>query len=270
MLLVRNPFILLLILLWSCNSSDNRKGTPEDSAYQISAAQVDSSREQMDELKMRLQGLNKRHAENAFVWSGLEQRVDVELGSDQRAIDDYVEQLEQLFADYRYRIAQLESELAQSRNQTGHHQKVSGKWYINWLESQADIERLIGHLENLEALICKKEMQIDQLHSELNRVYFAFGTVEELARNGVVDTRKSIWGKTVAVDLRNDLNTDYFATADKRYLTEIPVLSQRAELLSRHPENSFQFRGDGWVEAIEIIDPERFWKQTDYLAIEVE
>ena len=266
---LRNVLFLLIALPWACNTP-NSEEIDNERAYQIASAELDSNRVGLEELKWRLHKLKDRHAGNAFVWGHQEgDSISESLGYPD-VIDDNVAQLEQLLADYRYRIAALENELEQSNDQTRDRQKVAERWYQNWIEAERDIALLITHLDKLEDLICQKEVQIDLLNDELNRVYFAFGTVDELARNGVVDTRKTIWGKKKVSDLSDDLNTDYFAVADKRNLKEIPILSGKAELLSNHPKDSFRFRGENRVDAIEIIDPERFWKQTDYLAIQVE
>jgi hypothetical protein len=58
---------------------------------------------------------------------------------------------------------------------------------------------------------------------------------------------------------------------DKRKVTSIPLKCKKAELISGHPENSYEFVGtDKRIDSLSIRNPEVFWKNSRHLIILVE
>ncbi|NNE55585.1 MAG: hypothetical protein HKN32_06165 [Flavobacteriales bacterium] len=134
------------------------------------------------------------------------------------------------------------------------------------LHELAEKDIQIANLEQVQNdLLCTMKL----LNDSINEVYFAFGTFKELKENQVVERDGGLFGFLGAKALKDDFNTDYFYAADLRYLQEIPLRVEKAELVTNHPTDSYVMIGDEGVEKIKITNPEAFWSQSRYLAIEV-
>lgn len=257
------------LLVLSCNRAPEH--AVQVDSDENATANVELLLHELGELKSRLARLQQNHTLPLQTDTLLDLEI---IGSSAHSAllnkGNFLENLEQLLGEYRYREAQL-ANLLRSEQRAAQRSRQRVEWWKNELETaQRDIDRLVFHLGELESEICERDAEITKLEDELNRVYFAFGSVKELEQNGVVNAQKSLWGKPRAVALKSDFNKAYFSEADLRTLREIPVLSSRAEVLSLHPADSFRLRGEDGVEAIEIIDPDRFWQHSNYLAVWVE
>ena len=100
--------------------------------------------------------------------------------------------------------------------------------------------------------------------SELNRVYYAFGTSKELRENKIIEKR----GRNL---LKGDFNKEYFTEVDMRDITELEIGSKKADVLTTHPNGSYSIDKDsnGYL-TLKILDTQLFWNTSKYLVIEVE
>jgi len=95
----------------------------------------------------------------------------------------------------------------------------------------------------------------------LNTAYYIIGTDKELSKNGVIGKGDRILG---------DFNKNLFTKVDIRNVTEIPILSKKARVLSNHPTTSYKLTGDKKIiQALEITDYKAFWSNVKYLVIMV-
>jgi hypothetical protein len=95
----------------------------------------------------------------------------------------------------------------------------------------------------------------------LNTAYYIIGTSKELSKNGVIGKGDRILG---------DFNKSLFTKIDIRNVTEIPILSKKAKVLSNHPTTSYKLTGDKKIiQALEITDYKAFWSNVKYLVIMV-
>lgn len=262
--------LLIGVIINSCNQSAHK---PEFEAKTETgnAEKIELQLRELGALRNRLARLQETHANSTFEDSitDLEFRGNAALRTKLSAGNE-MESLEHLLGEYRYREAQFLDMLRDEQLYVQQAASTAERWKKELRAAQRDIDRLVDHLYLLEKEICDREAEIAALEDSLNKVYFAFGSASELEENGVVSTQKSLWGKQRSAVLRPDFNKDYFSVADRRSLQEIPILSDKAALLSHHPADSFRWREDNGVEAIEILDPQRFWEHSTYLAVWVE
>lgn len=262
--------LLTGILIASCSQSP-QKPKLELKTAEGNAEKIELQLQELSALRNRLARLQETHVYSTFADSlndlefrgNAAHRTKLNFGNE-------VESLEHLLGEYRYREARLLDLLREEKLHVQQVKMANERWKQELQSAQRDIDRLVDHLYLLEKEICAREAEIAALEDALNKVYFVFGSTTELEQNGVVNTRKSFWGKPRSVALKVDFNKEYFTEADRRSLRQIPIFSDKAELLSHHPADSFRWRGENGVEAIEILDPQRFWEHSSYLAVWVE
>lgn len=116
-------------------------------------------------------------------------------------------------------------------------------------------------ISSLQETVFDKDMQLIQKDDQLNKVWFVFGTKKEL-RDQDIYTRNGL--------LEEGFNKDYFLEEDARTLTEIPLYSKKAKLLTNHPVSSYQFERVNDNVVLRITDTKKFWEISRYLVIQVE
>ena len=113
------------------------------------------------------------------------------------------------------------------------------------------------------------EQQSKQLTNEvdnLNTCYYVIGSKKELKARKIIET--GFLRKTKI--LEGDFEMSYFTKADRRTLTDIPLHSNKAQLMTNHPQDSYEIVDHGNVKTLHIINPNRFWEKSNFLVIKVD
>ncbi|MDR0507418.1 MAG: hypothetical protein LBH32_11500 [Dysgonamonadaceae bacterium] len=128
-------------------------------------------------------------------------------------------------------------------------------------ELNTHVTALSKDVEALKTQTDEQKETISQQQLELNTVYYCFGTTSELKEQNIL----------VKKQLGTDFNKDYFIRVkDFNQLTVVPLYAKKGELLSKHPEGSYEFVKDAKGQAeLKILDPKKFWSLTKYLVVVV-
>jgi hypothetical protein len=116
-------------------------------------------------------------------------------------------------------------------------------------------------VQSLKTQTGEQQTTIQQQQTELNTVYYCFGTSKELKDQKILINNQ----------LGTDFDRNYFIRIpDFHTLTLIPLYAKKGKLISKHPEGSYEFTKDmnGKVE-LKILDPKNFWSLTKYLVVQV-
>ncbi len=118
--------------------------------------------------------------------------------------------------------------------------------------------------------LVQKTQVIAKQDTELNKVFFASGTVRELEDNGVLTREGGFLGIGKHAALKNDLNNNYFTELDQRNTLSFPIFSKKAKVITEHPDSSYRFvYQDDQIAYLEIENPNEFWKVSKYAVVEV-
>lgn len=268
---MRNLVIFLFISLsvFACRPANN-VDTPESESillaqyHQSQNGNEDSLWVEWERELRRLLRTHQVYTGHLFVPNDLEKAGPME------SIATQLQALEYLLAEYRLIHGELSADLWDERRRYAQLEKEFDK-------KKGELQVLQNEMENLEQSM--KEMQIavatsqrinDSLVDELNRVYFAYGTVNELHEADVVKIRSGWWSNGARVKMKRNLNTEYFSPADQRQFRELPLFSDNAELLTPHSPGSYEIVNDASGTMLVITDSEKFWEQSRYLAVKVD
>jgi hypothetical protein len=123
------------------------------------------------------------------------------------------------------------------------------------------LDTLTNIVKNQSNQLNDQSQTISGQDAALNTAYYIIGTDKELSKNGVIGKGDRILG---------DFNKNLFTKIDIRNVTEIPILSKKAKVLSNHPTTSYKLTGDKKIiQALEITDYKAFWSNVKYLVIMV-
>lgn len=119
-------------------------------------------------------------------------------------------------------------------------------------------------------LNAKNEMLVSK-ENDLNRAFVAVGKYDELKEKGVIVKEGGFLGLGTTKEIANNLPKNEFNTIDIRSLNSLPIQSKNAELITKHPEGSYQLvkSEEGEIVELAIINPDEFWKTSRYLVVAV-
>lgn len=126
------------------------------------------------------------------------------------------------------------------------------------------------YVELLEAYQEQSQIAAETIR-ELNTVYYAYGTEQELIENGVIVKEGGFIGIGKKTALKGDLNDAYFTKVDLSQKRQIDVMGgAKVRFITDHPSSSYEIVSTGQKHSIKIIDPKTFWKVSKYLVVVVE
>jgi len=277
------PLLFVIMLLPACNrTSDAYKALEQEKDSLLLEEQKKTA-----ELNQMLSVINMiednfeqiKTAENYVTFQVGQQEIAQD--SIGRIVND-IELIRKTLVDNKSQIENLKNQLASSRKASGEMKRLVARLSaqieehvktITSLQEQLalkdiriqELDELVmtlgDSISSLQASVSGKESQLTQKDTQLNKVWFVFGTRKEL-RQQEIFTRNGL--------LVEGFNKDYFLEDDARTLTEIPLYSKKAKLLTNHPVSSYQFEKVNEFQVLHITDPKKFWEISHYLVIEVD
>jgi hypothetical protein len=201
-------------------------------------------------------------------------RENPESGKDQirpaiKALGELLESNKKKMKQLRNTLSDHEDELAQYKTsldiiEENFNQKVElvEELYSTLVDREIAITLLQKQQERLDELVC-------QLEQQANTAWFINGTTKELTESSIIDRKGGIFGIGGVKTLQSNLDTDAFVKVDISDTKEIVLDGQKAEIVSKHPDDSYTINTTGTEESIQILDHEKFWEQSKYLAVVV-
>lgn len=193
----------------------------------------------------------------------------------------------QIEADKK-RIADLERQLSQSKGQLSSIQSMINKLKSSVTDKEKIVNELEGRLGDLsktldserqlsqaeinrrEAQIKEKQTVIEQQTTDMNRVYYVFGTRKELMDKGIIDRKGGLLGigkvSTVQRELESEKFTE-FNLLDTQTIS-FPITKKGFAILSNHIAASYRVEKVNGQNILTVTDPEMFRKQK-FLVIEL-
>ncbi|MDR3341079.1 MAG: hypothetical protein LBT25_13515 [Candidatus Symbiothrix sp.] len=126
-------------------------------------------------------------------------------------------------------------------------------------ELSESVSTLSRNVQDLKGQSDTQQQTISQQQTEINTVFYCFGTSKELKNQKILENG----------NLGANFNRDYFIRVkDFSKLQIVPLYAKKGTLVSKHPEGSYEFTKDanGQVE-LKVLDPKNFWSLTKYLVV---
>jgi chromosome segregation ATPase len=140
------------------------------------------------------------------------------------------------------------------------------KMNINIQQLNQEIASLKSNLDTMKQIQQQQEQKLMQQDIMLHTAYYVVGTKKELMKHGVL-TRHGFLSK---LEVTGDFDKSYFTKIDIRKVTKIPIMARRIEILTPHPQDSYQLEKSGHeITDLLITDPNKFWETSKFLVIMV-
>jgi len=146
---------------------------------------------------------------------------------------------------------------------------------IQWKDEQ--ISLLQGELDNLDKEYSRlfdayqeQSIHMDEMTEEMNTVYYAYGTSQELQDNKVIQKKNGFLGMGKKAELTSNLNESYFTKMNAKKKTKISIEGADLQFITYHPRSSYKLEPNGAKTTIVILDASEFWKISKYLVVVID
>ena len=244
-------------------------------------AEIDDLFQMLNEIEGNLSMINSKYS------SVQEMRRNNTEGTynHKKEIADQMSSIESIMADNKAKIAQLNSRVGSLNKKNSELMDYITKLEERSAAQETQIAELLTELENNKVVIKglnknvsdltasnqQKDEYIAQQIAEANRAWFIVGTYSDLKEAGIVNKSGGFIGIGRRQGTMADMPTELFNQIDRTKVTTITVNMKKAQVISKHPENSYELVADeeesGVTAYLRILNPTLFWKYTDYLVI---
>jgi uncharacterized coiled-coil protein SlyX len=202
-----------------------------------------------------------------------------------KEIADQMSSIESIMADNKAKIAQLNSRVSSLSKKNNDLQAYITKLEERSAAQEQQIAELLTELENNKVVIKglnknvseltasnqQKDEYIAQQMADANRAWFIVGSYSDLKEAGIVSKTGGFIGIGRRQGTLADMPTELFTEIDRTKVTTITINMKKAQVISKHPENSYELVADeeesGVTAYLRILNPTLFWKYTDYLVV---
>lgn len=168
-------------------------------------------------------------------------------GNKNKGLADRVKMLEQQLADHTQQILDLTEELKRKNITIG----VLDSMVVSLNENVSDLNQRNQ----------KQSEEIARQDANLHAVRYCIGTSSDLKEMNILK------GGQVVTD---NYRSDYFTQIDMRRVTNIPLYAKKAELMTKHPANSYSLvPGRDKQLTLEIHNPQEFWSLSRILVVRI-
>ena len=188
-----------------------------------------------------------------------------------KQLRDDIVLVQQSINKHKQRLAELEKRLKQSTNYNSKMEKTSqleaAHIQIKNLNQSVDSLNTVNKAVTKEKEAAQEESkQLTNEVNNLNTCYYVIGSKKELKANKIIES--GFLRKTKI--LQGDFEMSYFTKADRRTLNEIPLHSNKAQVMTNHPHDSYEIVDRDGSKVLHILNANRFWEKSNFLVIKVD
>lgn len=200
-----------------------------------------------------------------------------------------IEVIQNTLRERREKLADLEKRLNSSNLSNSKLQATITSLREQLDQQAAEIQTLTTSLNDARARIGELDVAVDSLNTtvaavtsakdstenvnttltnELNTCYYAIGSKNELKENGLISTG---FLRKAKLDLADgSYNSSFFNKGDKRTLTVIDLNSNKAKVMTSHPDGSYNIAESNGHKVLQITNPASFWSLSNYLVVQID
>ncbi len=240
---------------------------------------INKYKKTLDEIDKNLAGI----AENQVLVGELKVELKESKNKDvAKTINDRISHIRAMMENSKIKIMNLDKSLVQLRKQSGVKSdeilsldKRLDETSKRLIDKQNEITELRNSLEKqLEELGVELENQVllaTELKNKLNRAFYLVADSKTLKEKEIVNKEGGFIGIGQVKMLNAEAADSLFNKAKKDQLKFIQLDSKKAKLITNHPEGSYEIvENSDKIERLNILSPNDFWKDTNYLVIEID
>ncbi|MBP5190767.1 MAG: hypothetical protein J6031_07625 [Bacteroidales bacterium] len=275
------------MLFAACNGEDPEKeaaikrGDSLQAIVDAKDGEIDALFEVLNEIENNLAEISARYSKVSTLKQNnpeMSSRVKGQITDQLAEIDNILSQNKQKIASLNAKIASLGQEnsklqeFVDNLNQRIADQEVQIGELMNELTlSKATIKQLSENVTDLTKANQEKDDYIAYQTNEANKAYYIVGSFKDLNEMGIVNKSGGFIGIGKKQNTSTNMDVSHFQTIDRTKVTTITINQRKAQVISKHPEGSYELVMDEndpkTVAYLTIKDIKAFWRFTDYLVV---
>lgn len=132
------------------------------------------------------------------------------------------------------------------------------------------VDSLYTENKTKEDILNNKETILKDMDEQLHTAYYTSGTSKELASNAIISKEGGLLGIGSVQQFSGSIDNSKFTSLDIREVNTIPLNSKKVEIVTNHPQGSYELVLDDQekqVDKLVITDPDKFWASSKYLVM---
>ncbi|WP_163714736.1 Cbp1 family collagen-binding glycoprotein adhesin [Mangrovibacterium lignilyticum] len=171
---------------------------------------------------------------------------------------------------FEKRIAALNESINTQNTQIAELKQIIEQKDFQLAEFDAKVTELNDAMMVQNDSLTHESERLVERTNQMNTGHVAYGTYKELRDKGLLTKEGGILGIGANKVINGSFDEDYFTSLDIRDTKIIPLHTQKAQVISEHPTDSYSLvEEDGQIAYLQIDNPDEFWKVSKYAVIEV-
>lgn len=187
-----------------------------------------------------------------------------------QSLSEKLDQADMSLQSFTQKIKNLNESLASRETAIAQLKETLTKKDIQIANLDAEVDNLNAHVVLQTETI---GMQIDKINSQedkINKAYFVVAPEKNLISQGIIDKEGGFLWMGRTTDIQDNVSNEQFIEIDIRDTDKLMIDSEKIELITEHPRDSYEIVMDGkLVQYINIKNPKRFWQISKYLVVSV-
>jgi septal ring factor EnvC (AmiA/AmiB activator) len=269
----------------ACNGDAKSEAQKQIDSMRDIIAQQNIGLAERDSLMAMLNEVDSTFAQLEAEYAVMQEMSRKNPEANRRTITDRMAALQETMAANKEKIRQLNGRIKALNGKNNDLQAYITRLEERSAAQEAQIAELLTELENNKVVIKglnknvsdltasnqEKDQYIAKQIADANRAWFVVGTYNELKEAGIVAKTGGFIGIGRKQGTVAGMSTERFTEIDRTKVTTITINMKKAQVISKHPENSYELVADeeesGVTAYLRILNPTLFWKYTDYLVV---
>ncbi|HSV88983.1 MAG TPA: hypothetical protein VLH61_10110 [Bacteroidales bacterium] len=165
--------------------------------------------------------------------------------------------------EFEKRVAELNERIVQKESEIAALQEELSRMNLR-------VDYLTSTIDTLQLAAQERVRFINAQTAEMNTAFYTMGSRRELLEWGVIIRQGGFLGIGRTNRLHPEVEQVHFARIDQTQVREITIAGTNPNLITPHPEGSWEYLTENGITSLVILDPSKFWSTSRYLVIELE
>ena len=280
------PLLATVILLSSCNQEAEMQ--QKKLSYQLdSLTMVASSKDStINDLLFSFNDIKQNLDSVALIQNIISTEVETPGGkfvsNTKNRINSQIASINNLLNQNKAKIAELNRKLKNNSLKINEFQKMIASLNEDISAKNMELQTLNEKLNSANTQMAQLQTSIDTLSNtsasqskiiadqiaSIHTAYYLVGKSKEMEQKKIINKTGGVLGMGKTPKLNADVNNTNFTRIDYTQVLNIPINSKKAKVITTHPTDSYMLeKENGEYTNLRIIQPDKFWSTSKYLAV---
>lgn len=280
------PVILLFALVAvSCNRAELERVNQENAQLKEQLASRDADMESYMQVFNEIgDNLADIRAREKMV---VKNSATTEKGDRVASVKEDIQAIDDMMKQNKENLAKLNERLKNSTGENSQLKRMVQTLQTTILEKDQEIVEMVAQLKTLNVEVqdlyssvsdlrmetIEQGKVIDTQVAELNTAWYVIGSEKDLREKEIITKEGGFIGIGRVNKLNRDFDSENFTQIDIRKKMVFDLDAKKVKLVTSHPSDSYLLRRNDDTKkfySFEILDPEAFWKNSNFMVMTVE